>query len=386
MADLSVVSSYDVKLTSDCVEWSAAQEHSVLACASYQLDKTTRTRIGELRLYRFSNEGNQDGEHCPEKNLGTEHLGLIKSVDSAGIFDIKFSSLQENRARLLASATASGHCDIYPFSGSESIPGDPIKLNLLENEQDEAYCLSVDWNDRKNSQNALKVAVSLSNGYISVLEIRDGADAEVVNSFFAHEYPYLDAGAEAWITSFDCWNPNVLYSGADDSKLKVWDLNAGIQKPVLVNSTSHSAGVCSMQTSVHEEHLLVTGSYDNCIRLWDKRNLRCPTNNPYDVGGGVWRLKFHPHAEKKNLLLAACMRSGFRIFNISSTFKSESNAISLVSCYNNGLDDGKWESLAYGVDWIIPDREKTSEDFVAGASFYDHTLRLFKCEISSRGA
>lgn len=62
--------------------------------------------------------------------------------------------------------------------------------------------------------------------------------------------------------------------------------------------------------------MFVSGSYDERVRVWDNRNLSRPicTHIGAPVGGGVWRLKWHPHTP--GVLLGACMHGGARIFSV----------------------------------------------------------------------
>ena len=78
----------------------------------------------------------------------------------------------------------------------------------------------------------------------------------------------------------------------------------------------HDAGVCSIKSSPHSPHLVVTGSYDEYIRLWDSRNLGQPLQK-LQLGGGVWRIKWHPiHA---GIIGVAGMRSGVHLLHLDQS-------------------------------------------------------------------
>ena len=58
--------------------------------------------------------------------------------------------------------------------------------------------------------------------------------------------------------------------------------------------------------------MLLTGSYDEFLRVWDMRSMMKPVNEKsLNLGGGVWRLKYHPNIP--DIVLAACMHNGFAI-------------------------------------------------------------------------
>ena len=42
---------------------------------------------------------------------------------------------------------------------------------------------------------------------------------EIVQTSKQHDF-------EAWICTYDSWDPNLIYSGGDDCKLKIWDLRS----------------------------------------------------------------------------------------------------------------------------------------------------------------
>lgn len=53
-------------------------------------------------------------------------------------------------------------------------------------------------------------------------------------------------------------------------------------------------------------------SYDERVLVWDIRTMKKPLKET-SVGGGVWRVKWHP--TNSDLMATACMHNGFRIIN-----------------------------------------------------------------------
>ena len=239
----------------------------------------------------------------------------------------------------------------------------------------DSMCLSVDWDphSRKN------LAVSHSDGTLSIIELQDSCMDLCETSDNVH-------GFEAWTIAYDGWKPNIIYSGADDCHFCCWDLRQGLfHPPVFRDKKTHQMGVCSIQTSPHEENILVTGSYDEHIRVWDMRMLGNPlVDKSLELGGGVWKLKWNPF--DKHFIAAACMHNGFAIVKID-----ESNVETIVEYKKHG-------SLAYGIDWFkappwglvskeghggkvngsINNSTPLNEPLLASCSFYDRSLHIWK--------
>jgi diphthamide biosynthesis protein 7 len=103
--------------------------------------------------------------------------------------------------------------------------------------------------------------------------------------------PYRHAVAA--VCALSVLQPHVLYSGADDCTFKGWDTRAPCstsssstaealddpapeQAPIFSNRRAHGAGVCCISSHPRKQQLLVTGSYDEAVRLWDLRNMQKP--------------------------------------------------------------------------------------------------------------
>lgn len=164
--------------------------------------------------------------------------------------------------------------------------------------------------------------------------------------------------------------------GGDDCLFKSWDIRS-LSSPVFTNKW-HSMGVTAITKSKLNENLLVSGSYDENICLWDCRSVKSPLSS-ISVGGGVWRLKWHP--TNPQYLLSASMHNGFHVLSI------ENDQLQLNLSYD------KHNSLAYGVDWshmtekswysggnhgIPRDCDKCDiKNIIASCSFYDNLLHVW---------
>lgn len=115
-------------------------------------------------------------------------------------------------------------------------------------------------------------------------------------------------------------------------------------------------------------------SYNDTVYLFDTRNpLKSLTQ--VNIGGGAWRVKWHPSPQRGNDLLVACMHDGCKVlhFNMSGGGNAM-HATSGETEVIGRLDEH--ESMAYGADWSYSDTG--DESIIASCSFYDHKLCLWR--------
>ncbi|KAI0778192.1 WD-40 repeat-containing protein [Trametes elegans] len=294
----------------------------------------------------------------------------LQETHHPAILDMKWCHRASSAPPTLGIADSEGHIALHELKTDE------MRLHQLQSiscAPSDVLCLSLDWSNRRNATSGLgDLIVSLSNGSLSLLRPGEGTDGlSITESWHAHDY-------EPWIAAWNYWDTNVVYSGGDDLRMKGWDIRQGGAKPLFVNKR-FDAGVTTIQSHPHIEHILAVGSYDNTVRLFDTRKPYVPVTQA-DVGGGAWRVKWHPSAARKNDLLVACMHDGFKVVRFDLVPGDDS------SCTLSSSDK-PWEvtkrfdehtSLAYGADWSFNGDKERNDTLVASCSFYDHALHLWR--------
>lgn len=294
-------------------------------------------------------------------------------MDNPAIFDLKWCPRAINGDAFLGQAAHNGELQLYRTERAGNEEDFPVlhkKGSTPGYEEGETppNGLSLDWNNRVVCAPEPMVAMSQSDGMLSLFQLSDESQDGFtkVRSWKAHEF-------ETWIAAFDNWNPNLVYSGADDALLKGWDVRAPVA-PAFINR-SHEAGVCTVHSHPTREHVLATGSYDEKLRIWDTRAMRRQPLHEENLGGGVWRLKWHPSADLPSHLLAACMHNGFHVVKVGLTEalggQSAEAGAKVVASYHDH------ESLAYGSDWCYDDMNR---GLVVSCSFYDNALHMWRTE------
>ncbi|KAJ8037207.1 Diphthine methyltransferase [Holothuria leucospilota] len=385
--------SVDTGLFADGVEWCPIPSfQQYLACALYQLNEAepdsnngtkvsvNNTRKGGIKLFKAEL---QNSKTAAVERL---HLTELDYREMSGVLDIKWCQHSLNGSPVLAAVDAEGFINLYQLSETQNAVK-LLPLNSL-NINEDCIALSVDWSTGLTERlvyysDSPHLIVSDSRGKISLCHFHNGSELKSVQEWHAH-------GFEAWIAAFNYWQPDIVLTGGDDCRLKVWDTRTDCTSPVIV-SKRHSMGVCSLHSNRHHEHFFVSGSYDETILVWDTRQMKSPLFDA-NVGGGVWRLKWHPDKES-NFLLGACMHNGFHILDTTAMLGSENCKKKFESVFQYQGHS----SLAYGVDWCRLDvnnfpacpeyvvetnlgRNAKKTNIVASCSFYDHLLKVWLLE------
>jgi diphthamide biosynthesis protein 7 len=199
------------------------------------------------------------------------------------------------------------------------------------------------------------------------------------------------APAEVWCCAFvgdnDDGDTNIVATGGDEGSWKLWDLRTSLAKPVHHCPDDFDAGVTVISPHPRQSHLLVVGSYDETIALYDARYQSLSQQQPKSIfhssslGGGIWRCKWHPHDH--NRLLVAAMHGGCRVVTfdglISGTDEDTDTAESppIIMTVDQAFTEHK--SMAYGADWLVyGSSEKTRTEVAASCSFYDQAMYLWE--------
>jgi len=350
--------SEDTEYSADSVEWLPQDdpERSFFACGTYQLVQDEgepeeqeaspkRPRKGRVYLYYF---GDPDSS-----------LERLQCIETAAILDMKWLPAGSGDGHPhLATVNSLGQLEIYEFLRDEQKLQKRTCFCLAEEESQEEspLALALDW--RRDEEQTIQLAISDSKGDLHLLKYSPQGVISRERSWSSH-------GFEAWTCAFDRWSPHLLYSGGDDMLLMAHDLRT--EQRAWTNR-AHMAGVTCLLSHPRHEHHLLTGSYDEQLRLFDIRSMK-RTLAELDLGGGIWRLK--PHPLHPDLILAACMYTNFSVVQLDAS----APGLSLLGAYE------EHKSICYGADWA-PFGNNDGSLTMATCSFYDHKLCVSRVEIS----
>ncbi|XP_055611768.1 diphthine methyltransferase-like isoform X2 [Uranotaenia lowii] len=337
---ITTLHTYDTDYSADSIEWCPHNPYQqFFVCGTYQLDKhenpstasnTEGSTIRKGRILLFSFDVQQNS------------LIREQTIESSAILDQKWHPTLPT----LVAANAGGVILLYELGSERNLVQKDVFKIPSNNE--ELLALSIDWSSEGD-----RALVSDSKGCISVIDVNT-IGLQLLNRWTAHSF-------EAWACAFDRTDPNVLYTGGDDTFLCVYDIRCLTVPAIRTKNKNHTAGVTTLLSLRHKEHLLASGSYDDNLRLFDTRNMKYSLSET-NLGGGIWRLKTCP--SQPELILCACMYHNFSVVTLN-----EDHSISVEAEYN------EHDSICYGCDWSYGPTGRGAKYF-ASCSFYDHKMCL----------
>ncbi|KAL7270124.1 hypothetical protein RUND412_007172 [Rhizina undulata] len=306
------------ELPPSCVLF-APEDKNVVVVGTYLLDESQEglgeRKRGEVVVY--------------EKRPGNNELTLLQKIPTKAVLDIKFSPHDQS---LFAVAQSFGTISFFRLRERELV---------LESEErfldPEVLVLSLAFSPTDPEL----MAYTLSTGGVGLFHL---GRKEVVYSYDPHTL-------EAWTCEFSP-DGRILYSGGDDSVLVALDLES--KGDLWRDRKTHMAGVTAILC--YGDGRLLTGSYDEFLRVFDIASGRGRLVEDIRLGGGVWRLMWRDDGS----LLASCMHAGARIVGVKE------EKLEMLASFK------EHESMNYGSHVHAGDKGT-----VLSCSFYDKRLCLW---------
>lgn len=312
----------------------------ILALGTYKLVEATHNtpanRVGRIHLFQF-NRGHSMNE--------------IYRNDTSAILDCSWSPISDKGDKMLVMAGSDGNMPMIRLKAHQDVPISE-RIEFINNDgifERDILCLTVDWSRIRKDM----IFCSLFDGNVAVVKLNE--------SGLICEQKWRANPFEPWASSLDRHDVNCAYSGGEDCELKMWDLRSQVSS---LKNKWHSMGVTCIQGHPTDAHVIASGSYDEHLALWDKRNFKRPLLSK-KIGGGIWRIKWNPKLPE--YVLTANMYEGFKLIKITKEISMECNYI-------------EHSSIGYGIDWTCGNSKHNTDSTlfsVASCSFYDNLLTFW---------
>lgn len=171
-----------------------------------------------------------------------------------------------NTSSIVSSVEFDRDCDYFAIAGVtkkikvfeySSVIGDALDVHYPVNEMVcNSKISSIIW----SSYHKGMLASSDYEGTVTLWDVFAGVKSKI---FQEHE-------KRCWSVDFNKMDPNLLASGSDDSKVKLWYTN----QERSVSSIEAKANVCCVKFNPESRYHLAFGSADHCVHYYDLRNTR----------------------------------------------------------------------------------------------------------------
>lgn len=330
----------------------------------------------------------------------SKHIQTLEDPDG-GILDLEFDG------NTIFTATSIGTIDSYELHSSSSSSQPFLQLQSKIRVAEPITVITSIALDT-TSDGCRRIAFTASDGKSGLLNLPTPAASSPYpspsNSY--QDVPTHDVTSdvqtlpqqhtlEAWITVFSppSWGPRTIFSGGDDATLLSHVEHTPSEwTPGLRDRKTHGAGITALlplelSGDVSEERLLLTGSYDDRLRVLDLGSGGgCGARRPevvgeLDLGGGVWRINVLDQCQDdadgrstvKLTLAVACMHAGAFIVAVRLEKGGDTGWQCILDVLHHMEEH---ESMCYGIDT----RHAKSEPHhhLVSCSFYDRRLCLWR--------
>ncbi|CAD6187842.1 unnamed protein product [Caenorhabditis auriculariae] len=145
-------------------------------------------------------------------------------------------------------------------------------------------------------------ATTDNKGFAFLVDTNTGT---VVSSWLAHSLPYLQGeGCEVW-TCCMTDDASLVATGGEDTTMKIWDTRT---KTSISHAKVFDAGVTFIDWL--DDNVLLTGCYDEYMRLIDRRSTKIELRK-VKLPGGVWNIE----KTEDGHYLASCMYGGYALLD-----------------------------------------------------------------------
>ncbi|KAJ3430251.1 wd40 repeat family [Anaeramoeba flamelloides] len=201
-------------------------------------------------------------------------------------FEIKFDSevhrirIRPDNPLIIACILDTGEAKIINILNPSQLDQEGYSMTSLKGHTEEGY--GINWNHTKKGLLATcaydkKILIWDTNLY--------GNELEPISSYNDHS-----AGVED--VEWNPHDPNSFGSVADDQTLKIFDTRT---KTHTLNIIAHKEEVNSLSFSPFYPNLIVTGSSDKCVALWDIRNTSTRLHSLLQHQDKIFQVSFSPN-------------------------------------------------------------------------------------------
>jgi diphthamide biosynthesis protein 7 len=365
--------SLTLDLPPSCLEFSPLSP-SYFLIGTYNLQKTEGEEASSS-----SGPQKRDGSIVVYQLVNGDITHVHTERRPSAILDLRFQPYP-GKEEIVGVVTSTGTLEIFKFEASSLTLLSTLRIPGLE---EDVLFLSFGWHPTVPDT----LAITTSQGGVHIMQL--GSDYKTCRA--THE-PVITHSLETWCVVISHTEQSdgtfTLYTGGDDSVLNY--ATCSITGPDPEEDTSlavdtafgpmqvpgHNAGVTAILPLPCGKDIVVTGSYDDHIRVYSIQ----PLHETYgmrktkllaeeNLGGGVWRLRLVKSEEGaggwKALILASCMHAGSRIVEVKGSDNGEVELEVLARFEEH-------KSMNYASDFQPGSRD--GELVCVSSSFYDKLL------------